>query len=122
MHTLTDQEVKRDPLAPFEDALRGQPTLVTAGGHAVMLALPVGAKGSMQKTLLDLAVQLYESQAVSLGRAAEIAGLSYADMLDELGSRGVATFKLQPGDLERELAAFGAGAQQRRPYLLAPGC
>ena len=57
MHTLTDEDVKRNPLSPLEDALRGESTLVTA---------------------------------------------------DELGRRGIATIRLQPGELERELAAFGS--------------
>jgi predicted HTH domain antitoxin len=38
--------------------------------------------------------------------AARIAGLPYSDMVDELGRRGVATIRLGPGDLGRELAAF----------------
>jgi predicted HTH domain antitoxin len=108
MHTLTDQEIKRNPLGPFEGALRGESTLVLADGHAVMMAVPLGGHGSTSATLLDLAAQLYDSQEVSLGRAAEIAGLAYGDMVDELGRRGIATLRMQAGDLEREVAAFGS--------------
>lgn len=108
MHTVTEQDIKRNPLVTFEGALRGESTLVIAEGQAVMMAVPMGAKARTAATLLDLAAQLYDSQAISLGRAAEIAGLAYNDMLDELGRRGIATLRLQPGDLERELAAFGA--------------
>jgi predicted HTH domain antitoxin len=107
MHTLTDQDIKRDPMRPFEGALRGESTLVTAGGQAIMMAVPLGANASTGATLLDLAAQLYESQEISLGRAAEIAGLGYGDMMDEPGRRGIATLRMQPSDLERELAAFG---------------
>ena len=38
---------------------------------------------------------------------ARIAGLAYSEMIDELGRRGIATIRLAPGELERELAAFG---------------
>jgi hypothetical protein len=38
--------------------------------------------------------------------AARIAGLAYGEMIDELGRRDVAVIRLEPGDLERELAAF----------------
>ena len=107
MHTVTDHEVKRDPLRPFEGALRGESTLVTAEGQAVMMALPLGTKANTPANLLDLAAQLYDSEQISLGRAAEIAGLGYGEMMDELGRRGIATIRLQPGELERELAAFG---------------
>lgn len=107
MQTVTDHEVKRNPLSPFEGALRGESTLVTADGQGVMMALPLGTKASTPATLLDLAAQLYDSEQISLGRAAEIAGLGYGEMMDELGRRGIATIRLQPGELERELAAFG---------------
>ena len=107
MHTLTDHEVKRNPLSPLEDALRGESTLVTADGQAVMVAIALGVQASTAANLLDLAAQLYDSEQISLGRAAEIAGLGYGEMMDELGRRGIATIRLQPGELERELAAFG---------------
>jgi hypothetical protein len=29
-------------------------------------------------------------------------------MIDALGARGIATIRLEPGELERELATFGA--------------
>lgn len=38
---------------------------------------------------LDLAVELYEEEKISLGRAAEIADLSYEDMKEELSNRGI---------------------------------
>jgi predicted HTH domain antitoxin len=107
MHTLTDQEIKRNPQGLFEGALRGESTLVLADGHAVMMAVPLGVQASTTATLLDLAAQLYDGQEISLGRAAEIAGVAYGDMVTELGRRGIATLRLQPGDLEREVAAFG---------------
>ena len=44
---------------------------------------------------------------ISLGKAARISGLSYSEMIDELGRRDIATIRLGPGELERELAAFG---------------
>ena len=107
MHTVTDHEIKRNPLSPFEDALRGVGTLVTADGQAVMMTLPLGHKTATPATLLDLAAQLYDGGQISLGRAAEIAGLGYGEMMDELGRRGIATIRLRPGELERELASFG---------------
>lgn len=39
-----------------------------------MVAIALGAKASTAATLLDLAAQLYDSEQISLGRAAEIAG------------------------------------------------
>ena len=44
---------------------------------------------------------------ISLERAARISGLAYSEMIDELGRRGIATIRLTPFELERELASFG---------------
>ncbi|PSH01576.1 MAG: hypothetical protein BRC27_01700, partial [Nanohaloarchaea archaeon SW_10_44_10] len=38
---------------------------------------------------LELAVELYEEEKISLGRAAEIADLNYEDMKEEFSSRGI---------------------------------
>ncbi len=108
MHTLTDDELKREPAQLLDDAQRGQITVVTTAGQAVLMTVPLDNGAPAPGALLDLAAQLYDSEQISLGRAAEIAGLAYADMMDELGRRGIATLRLRPGELERELAAFGS--------------
>ena len=107
MHTLTDDELRREPQTLLDETQRGEVTIVTVDGQSVMMALPLGTKTSTSATLLDLATQLYDGEQISLGRAAAIAGLGYGEMMDELGRRGIATIRLQPGELERELAAFG---------------
>lgn len=107
MHTLTDDELKRQPAQLLDDARRGQVTVVTTAGQALLMTVPLDKGAPAQGALLDLAAALYEREQISLGRAAEIAGLAYAEMVDELGRRGIATLRLQPGELARELADFG---------------
>jgi len=107
MHTLTDDQLKREPQAMLDDAQRGELTLVTAAGQAVLMTLPLGSNASTAATLVDLAAQLYDRELISLERAARIAGLSYSETIDEFGRRGIATIRLTPDELERELAAFG---------------
>lgn len=106
MHTLTDDDIKREPTQLLDDAQRGQVTVVTRKGQALLMTVPLANGAPTPGALLDLAASLYDNEQISLGRAAEIAGLAYADMMDELGRRGIATIRLRPGDLERELAAF----------------
>ena len=60
-----------------------------------------------QPVLMELAATLFDREQISLGLAARIAGLSYSEMVDELGRRDIPVIRLAPGDLERELAAFG---------------
>lgn len=107
MHTLTDEDLRRAPAQLLAGARRGEATLLTAGGTPVMLGVPLTANSDTRAALTDLAAALYVAEQVSLGRAAEIAGIAYADMLDELGRRSIATIRLNPGELERELATFG---------------
>jgi predicted HTH domain antitoxin len=65
-------------------------------------------KGLESQTVrLELAAALYDREQISLGLAARIAGLSYSEMIDELGQRAIPVIRLAPGELERELAAFG---------------
>ena len=108
MHTLTAEDVARQPQQLIDDAARGELSLVTRSGEPVLLAVPLGAGLDAREVRLELAAQLYDREQISLGVTARIAGLSYGEMSDELGRRGIAVIRLEPGELERELAAFGS--------------
>lgn len=107
MHTLTDDDLKQAPQRLLDDAQRGEASLVTQDGKPVLLAVPLGKGIESQAVRLEFAVRLFDSEQISLGLAARIAGLSYGEMIDEVGRRGIAVIRLTPGELERELAAFG---------------
>jgi|GEM_PF-503793 len=103
MHTLTDEELKRQPTQMLDDAQRGEPALVTVNGEAVMMSVPLGKGVASPAVLLELAARLFDSEQISLGLAARIAGLSYSEMIDELGRRSIAVVRYPPEDLAREL-------------------
>lgn len=107
MYTLTDDELKREPQTLLDETQRGEVTIVTVDGRAVLMAVPLVDGVPSDTVLLDLAAALYDREKISLGKAARISGLSYSEMIDELGRRDIATIRLAPGELERELAAFG---------------
>ena len=107
MPTLTTEELERQPERLLDDARRGTVTLITTAGLPVVMAVPLGDGRPVQDTLVDLAAQLYDREMISLERAARISGLAYSEMIDELGQRGIATIRITPGELERELASFG---------------
>ncbi len=107
MHTVTVDDLARQPQQLIDDAKGGEPTLVTGAGEPVLVTVPLGRGVDIQVALLDIAVELFDREQISLGLAARIAGLSYSDMVDELGRRQVQIIRLCPGELERELAAFG---------------
>ena len=108
MNTLTIEDLARQPQRLLEDAERGEPTLVTRAGAAVLLAVPLAAGLDAREVRLELAARLYDHEQISLGVAARIAGVSYSEMMDELGRRNIAVIRLEPGELERELSEFGS--------------
>lgn len=103
MHTLTADELNAQPQRLLDDARRGQPDIVLFEGEPAMLTVPLGDQTGTATTLLELAVALYESDQVSLGRAAEVAGLPYSRMIDELGRRNIPVVRYSVEDLDREL-------------------
>lgn len=107
MHTLTDDELTRQPQRLIDDAQRGNSSIVTVDGEPVLFAMPLGKGFDARNALVDMAATLFDRAQVSLGLAARIAGLSYSEMIDELGRRDIAVIRLEAGELESELAAFG---------------
>ena len=107
MHTLTVEDLAQQPQRLLEDAERGEPSLVTRLGEPVMLAVPLAAGLDAREVRLELAARLYDHAQISLGVAARIAGVPYSEMIDQLGRRDIAVIRLEPGELERELAEFG---------------
>lgn len=103
MHTLTDEELRRQPTQMLDDAQRGVPALVTVNGEAVMMSVPLGKGLASPAVLIELAARLFDSEQISLGLAARMAGLSQSEMIDELGRRSIAVVRYPPEDLAREL-------------------
>jgi len=107
MHTLTADELAHRPQQLIADARRGESAIVTVAGEPVMMTLPLVKGIDSGAMLIDLACTLFDSEQISLGLSAQIAGLSYSEMIDELGRREITVIRLEPGQLEREIAAFG---------------
>lgn len=55
--------------------------------------------------LVDIAIGLYKREEISLGRAAEVAGISSVQMLGELGRRHI-PINYGPDDLQADLATL----------------
>lgn len=103
MHTLTLDEVTRQPGHLLDDLGHGKPALVTRDDKPLFMAVPLGKGLNSTDVRLELAIQLFDSEQVSLGTAARIAGLSISEMIDALGSRKIPVARYEPGELEQEL-------------------
>lgn len=65
----------------------------------------VGEAELPRKIREALAIELYREELVSLGKAAEIAGLSVAEMMEVLATREV-PLNYGPTDLESDISAL----------------
>jgi predicted HTH domain antitoxin len=63
--------------------------------------------GTAKPFRLDLAVKLFDQEAISLGKASRLAGMPPAAFMDHLRSLGIPVARPAPGELEQELARFG---------------
>lgn len=111
MSTLTAEEVTARPQRLLDDARKGESDIVVVEGQPLLLTVPLTSDAGSPEALLELAVALYAADQVSLGRSAEIAGLPYGRMVDELGRRGLPAVRYDLDDLERELAHVGTLAR-----------
>ena len=73
------------------------------------LTIPTERFGNLRVTeqdaLVDIAIGLYKRDEVSLGRAAEVSGISSVQLLGELGRRHI-PINYGPDDLQSDLATL----------------
>ena len=73
------------------------------------LTIPTERLGNVvlneRDAVVDIAIGLYKREAVSLGRAAEVAGISSVEMLAELGRRHI-PINYGVAELREDVATF----------------
>jgi len=67
-----------------------------------------GSGLTVEDIRLDVAISLYQREKVSLGKAAEIAGMNRWEFQKELAERKIPTINYSVEDLERELKALSS--------------
>ena len=75
-------------------------------GRPVFVAVPFDAELLRQGVGVSLAVTLFTSHKLSLGRAAKLAAMSTEAFMDILGQLGIAVIDYDPNELKAELAAI----------------
>ncbi len=71
--------------------------------NTVELTLELPSNMTKDEAQILLAVKLYETERVSLGQAARIAGYSKRAFMEILGKHNVPVFNYSPDDLREEL-------------------
>ena len=103
MHTLTSDELNASPQRLVDDTRRGEPALVTRDGEPLMLCVPLGRGIESLAVRLEVSVNLFDREHISLGLAAQIAGLSQSEMIDELGHREIPVVRYSAEEFTEEL-------------------
>jgi predicted HTH domain antitoxin len=103
MDTLTADELAAEPERLMADAERGEPALVTKDGVPVMMTIPLGQGLEALQVRLELAVRLYDREQISVGTAAQIAGLSLSEMLQELSRRQIPVVRYTDQEFKDEM-------------------
>ena len=67
------------------------------------LTLELPPQLEAEEARLMLAIKLWETERLSLGHAAELAGFSKAAFMEILGKNGLPVFRQSPEELEAEL-------------------
>lgn len=107
MKTFTVRDLREHTGALIGGAEEGRVSLITKHGRPVFLAVP------FNEDLLHLglrplmALLLFKEGALSLAKAAKLAGQSLEGFIEKLGSLGVVSVNYEPMDLEKEIKDFG---------------
>jgi predicted HTH domain antitoxin len=107
MGSISVEQLIKSPAKLIEGAESGQLAIVTKDGRPLFLVVPYDERLASEDVHVAVAIHLYETEAVSLGRAARIAGYSVRDFIDRLGALKIPIIRYSSEELERELAAFG---------------
>ena len=70
----------------------------------VVLNIPDSIEIDDNEALMAIASRLYEKGKLSLGQAADLAGLSKRAFMEVLGTYGVSIFNYSPDELDRDIA------------------
>ncbi len=107
MGVISIEDLIKSPALLIAEADSGRVAIVTKDGRPLFLAVPYDERLAKEEVHVAVAVRLYESEVISLGKAAGIAGLSLSEFIDRLGAVNIPVIRYPAEDLKREIAEFG---------------
>jgi prevent-host-death family protein len=106
MDTFTVRDLRERTGELIREAEAGKLSLVTKHGQPVFLAVPFDETLLREGVRVALSVKLFDDEAVSLGKAAKLAGMTQSEFIDHLGALKIPVVRYGKEELEQELAAF----------------
>ena len=101
MDSFTIRELRERTGELVRNAEEGRLSVVSKHGHPLFVALPLDARLLESGVAIALACRLFAEKALSLGKAARLAGLSLPAFIERLGAAGVAAADYDPAELKR---------------------
>ena len=108
MEHFTVQDVRARTGDLIRAAQAGKLSVVTKHGAPVFVAVPCDEHLVRVGVTLALAVHLFDEARISLGKAAQLAGMSRIEFTRLLADRRIPVIRTSAEDIEQELSAFGA--------------
>lgn len=106
MQTFTIRDLRDRTGELVRDAEAGKLSVVTKHGQPVFVAVPFDEVLLREGVNVALAVKLFDEEAITLGQAAKLAGMTLVAFTEECSAREVPVVRHSPEDLQRELAAY----------------
>jgi len=106
MQTYTLSDLREQCPQVLKNAEAGKLAVITHQGQPVFVAVPFDDTIIKTGLNVDLAIKLFDEEIISLGRAAELAGMNRIDFMNLLGEMGIAVVRYSPEELEEELKQF----------------
>lgn len=107
MNIFTIQDLRERSGDLIRGAEEGKLSVITKNGAPVFIAVPFDARLLREGVSVALAVHLFDEEHISLGKAAQLAGMKRAEFTKHLAQMHVPVIRTTASELEGDLAAFG---------------
>jgi prevent-host-death family protein len=106
METFTVRDLRERTGDLIRGAEEGKLSVITKHGAPVFVAVPFDDILLREGVSVALAVHLFDGERISLGKAAQLAGMGRAEFSKHLAQLRIPVIRTTASDLEGDLAAF----------------
>lgn len=103
METFSVRDLRERTGDLVRNAEAGHLSVVAKHGHPLFVAVPLDEHLLASGVTVALACRLFAEKALSLGKAARLAGLSPQAFIENLGSMAIPAVDYDPAELDEEL-------------------
>lgn len=106
METFTVRDLRERTGDLIRGAEEGRLSVITKHGAPIFVAVPFDEILVREGVTVALAVHLFDEEQISLGKAAQLAGMDRVEFARHLAQLNIPVIRTDAGELERDLAAF----------------